>query len=90
MTDAGSDDASCVLFCTVTMSGWLRQVKLCRSRGVCEGCDCVLAIGAPSVLNSTPADAVVSLETMVLLMKFTLNAVFQRHAGAIPAGNVVA
>src|SRR5438552_435155 len=30
-----------------------------------------LASGAPSVLNSTPAEAVVSLEMMVLLMMFT-------------------
>ena len=34
----------------------------------------VLAKGAPSVLKSTPDEAVVSLETMVLLMKFTANA----------------
>src|ERR1700757_3221316 len=34
----------------------------------------LLANGAPSVLNSTPDDAVVSLEITVLLMKFTANA----------------
>src|SRR5438874_2577017 len=33
-----------------------------------------LASGAPSVLNSTPAEAVVSLEMMVLLMMFATNA----------------
>ncbi len=34
----------------------------------------LLAIGAPSVLKSTPEDAVVSLSTIVLLMMFTFNA----------------
>ena len=34
----------------------------------------LLAIGAPSVLNSTPEEAVVSLEAIVLLMMFTLSA----------------
>src|SRR6201999_2097641 len=34
----------------------------------------VLACGAPSVLNSTPAEAVVSFEATVLLMNFTFKA----------------
>ncbi len=35
---------------------------------------CELARGAPRVLNSTPAEAVVSLDMTVLLMMFTFNA----------------
>src|SRR5882672_12844027 len=34
---------------------------------------CELASGAPNVLNSTPEDAVVSLDMIVLLMMFTFN-----------------
>ena len=41
----------------------------------------VLAKGAPSVLNSTPDDAVVSLEAMVLLMM----SVFKASRREIPA-----
>src|SRR5215468_4014134 len=38
---------------------------------VVVGGDWLLASGAPSVLKSTPAEAVESLETTVLLMRFT-------------------
>ena len=43
-----------------------------RRRG--RGGDWELASGAPRVLKSTPEEAVVSLEAMVLLMRFTANA----------------
>ena len=45
--------------------------------------------GAPSVLNSTPAEAVVSFEITVLLTNLTLQRVLQGHAAAIPASDVV-
>src|SRR5256886_253298 len=41
-------------------------------RGTLQG-PCVLASGAPTVLNSMPDEAVVSLDTIVLLMMFTFN-----------------
>src|SRR5205085_2441132 len=41
-------------------------------RGTLQG-PCVLASGAPSVLNSMPDEAVVSLDAIVLLMMFTFN-----------------
>src|SRR2546423_1918931 len=53
------------------------QLAFCGSVG--SGCGVqpgggIAAKGAPRVLKSTPADAVVSLDTTVLLMNFTFNA----------------
>ena len=47
-----------------------------------------LASGAPMVLNSTPEEAVVSFDTMVLLTMLT-SGILQRDAGAVPARHVV-
>ena len=45
--------------------------------------------GAPRVLKSTPDEAVVSLETMVLLTMFTASASCSETPRAVPAGHVV-
>ena len=66
------------VFCMVTRpAGCGERSCWSRAAGLAAGSDPgggALACGAPRVLNSTPAEAVVSLATIVLLMKFTFSA----------------
>src|SRR3984893_16601363 len=72
----GNDEVRFTLFCMVTSPaacGLVHTMRLpCAS--VQPGGTGMLASGAPIVLNSPPAVAVVSLETTVLLIKFTFRA----------------
>src|SRR5437016_13961907 len=61
------------LFCTLTSPATCGHDAVVLP--VCMQLLCwVLATGAPTVLNSTPADAVLSLDMIVLLMMFTFTA----------------
>src|SRR5512143_193165 len=73
---AGSDDVRLVVLRIVTSpAAWMVEVvvqptPVCVSQGVVGEAES----GAPRVLNSPPAEAVVSLETTVLLTKLTFSA----------------
>src|SRR5438132_3395948 len=69
----GKFAARVALFCTLTSPATCGHDAVVLP--VCMQLLCwVLATGAPTVLNSTPADAVLSLDMIVLLMMFTFNA----------------
>src|SRR5882724_780447 len=85
ITRPGNDAIRFGVFCIVTNpTGWKVEfgagpVQLGSCGWVGSGCGLqpgggTLALGAPSVLKSTPAEPVVSLEITVLLMKFTFSA----------------
>src|ERR1700680_1355271 len=67
LVNAGTSSALCL--CVDTPAG--KNVELVT--GLPPG-GAVLALGAPSVSNSTPADAVVSLDMIVLFSNVTLTA----------------
>src|SRR5207237_4553676 len=70
---AGKFATRVALFCTLTSPATCGHDAVVLP--VCMQLLCwVLATGAPTVLNSTPADAVLSLDMIVLLMMSTFNA----------------
>src|SRR6266850_8484130 len=70
---AGKFATRVALFCTLTSPATCGHDAV--KPPACMQLLCwVLANGAPSVLNSTPADAVLSLDMIVLLMMFAFNA----------------